>query len=117
MPTMDDKPFQVIEAQGSIPPSRKKVDGFSRQDVVSSFQSAFQMIGGVQRLALWANANPDRFYPLYGKLLPATSFQFGENDARRIIHQLPPCALDVHPGSEDIIFEQAPQETEMSKDV
>ena len=46
---------------------------FSRADVVSAFQSAFELIGGTTRLALWANENPTEFYKLFGKLLPSAT--------------------------------------------
>ena len=46
---------------------------FSRADVVSAFQSAFELIGGTPRLALWANDNPTEFYKLFGKLLPSAT--------------------------------------------
>jgi hypothetical protein len=71
-------------------------DGFSRTDVVNAFQDAFRMIGGVQRMALWANANPDKFYPLYTKLLPSTAIQIGDNSVVTIQHAIPPGPLDVH---------------------
>lgn len=35
-----------------------------------AFQLAFQLIGGVPRLALWAHANPTEFYRIYSKLIP-----------------------------------------------
>jgi hypothetical protein len=38
-----------------------------------AFQQAFDMIGGVPRLALWADQNPTKFYALYSKLVPATA--------------------------------------------
>jgi hypothetical protein len=38
-----------------------------------AFQQAFDMIGGVPRLALWADQNPTKFYTLYSKLVPATA--------------------------------------------
>lgn len=50
-----------------------KTNKFSRSDVVNSFASAFTMIGGTTRLALWANENPGDFYKLFGKLLPSTT--------------------------------------------
>ena len=46
---------------------------FSRADVTSAFQSAFELIGGTTRLALWANENPGEFYKLFGKLLPSAT--------------------------------------------
>lgn len=102
------KIFDIIEQAESIPKRLKpQRDGFTRQDVVNSFQNAFQMMGGVQRLALWANAHPDKFYPLYTKLLPATSFQFGSQDLQQIHHAIPPTALDMHPGPAPIFVEDA----------
>jgi hypothetical protein len=46
---------------------------FSRGDVVNAFASAFELIGGTTRLALWANDNPGDFYKLFGKLLPSAT--------------------------------------------
>jgi hypothetical protein len=106
-PEIDPESFALVEAhisqsphQGprALPLPKKKRDGFSRQDVVNAFETAFETIGGVSRLALWANANPDRFYPLYTKLLPATSIQFGHGSTLIVKHALPPSPLDVHPG-------------------
>ena len=102
--TTTDQTFQLISKQirpDSDKPARlpfsKQRDGFSRTDVVNAFQDAFRMIGGVQRMALWANANPDKFYPLYTKLLPSTAIQIGDNAQVVIQHAIPPGALDEHP--------------------
>lgn len=37
-----------------------------------AFQQVFEIIGGVPRLALWADKNPDKFYQLYGRMIPQT---------------------------------------------
>lgn len=37
-----------------------------------AMQSAFEMIGGVPRLMLWADKNPDKFYQLYARMIPQT---------------------------------------------
>jgi len=37
-----------------------------------AMQQAFEIIGGVPRLALWADANPDKFFQLYGRMIPQT---------------------------------------------
>lgn len=42
------------------------------QKAADSFQSAFDLIGGVPRLALWADKNPTAFYALYSKLIPSS---------------------------------------------
>jgi hypothetical protein len=38
-----------------------------------AFQQAFDMIGGVPRLSLWADQNLTKFYTLYSKLMPSTA--------------------------------------------
>lgn len=95
-----DKTFEIIESRVDekkpVPRLHKATDGFNRQDVVNAFQNAFVMIGGVQRLALWAHANPDKFYPLYSKLMPSTAISIGDNAQVQIIHALPPTPLDKH---------------------
>jgi hypothetical protein len=42
------------------------------QKAADAFQSAFDLIGGVPRLALWADKNPTAFYALYSKLIPSS---------------------------------------------
>lgn len=60
--------------------------------------SAFEIIGGVNRLALWANANPEKFYPLWTRaLMPSTSVSVhGDNTKVEIVHSLPATPLDDH---------------------
>ena len=41
------------------------------RNVRQQFQHAFELIGGIPRLAHWAHENPDKFYSLYSKLIPA----------------------------------------------
>lgn len=49
-------------------PQRRRV---TRETIVEQFNETFQLIGGVPRLAIWADQNPTQFYALYSKLLPA----------------------------------------------
>lgn len=49
-------------------PQRRRV---TRETIVEQFNETFQLIGGVPRLAIWADQNPSSFYALYSKLLPA----------------------------------------------
>lgn len=35
-----------------------------------AFQAAFDQIGGMNRLAAWAEENATEFYKLYGRLIP-----------------------------------------------
>lgn len=37
-----------------------------------AMQQVFEVIGGVPRLALWADKNPDKFYALYARMIPQT---------------------------------------------
>ena len=68
---------------------------FSRKDVVQSFQSAFELIGGVPRLALWADQHTTEFYKLYSRLLPSqASSALGESNVLRIEMAIKPGALD-----------------------
>ena len=103
-PTDKDKTFDLVlskqvEAKNPLPPRlRRDVDGFNRMDVVKAFQSAFDMIGGVPRMALWANQNPDKFYPLYARLMPSTAVNITADGNKIIIeHATPTTPLDDHP--------------------
>ena len=42
------------------------------QRAADAFQNAFELIGGIPRLALWADKNPTAFFSLYSKLIPST---------------------------------------------
>ena len=68
---------------------------FSRAQVVSAFHNAFELIGGVPRLALWAHSNPSDFFKLYARLLPSqASSALGESNELIIKHVLPRGPLD-----------------------
>jgi hypothetical protein len=71
----------------------------TRQEVVNAFTNAFQMIGGVDRLALWADQNPSEFYRLYGKLLPPSNADILDGSREFIVrHVLPkPLIADAQP--------------------
>jgi hypothetical protein len=105
---MSDKDFDIIEAQNRIPRAKRKKDGFNRMDVVNAFNNAFQMMGGVPRLALWANQNPDKFYPLYARLMPSTSINITSEGNKLVIeHSVPSSPLDdftdlVEPDAEEV---------------
>jgi hypothetical protein len=53
------------------------------RNVKEQFQHAFELIGGIPRLAHWAHANPDKFYSLYSKLIP-TAVTGGDGGPLRI---------------------------------
>jgi len=75
----------------SIPSNRD----FTRKDVVRAFTNAFELIGGMPRLALWAHNNEGDFYKLYSRLLPSqASSALGEANELVIKHVLPRGPLD-----------------------
>jgi hypothetical protein len=70
-----------------------------RKRVVNAFQDAFELIGGVPRLAHWADQSPSAFYKLYARLLPTTAQQQLEHSGEIIVkHVLPRGPLDTEDG-------------------
>ncbi len=68
----------------------------SRKKVVAAFTDAFELMGGVPRLALWADKHPTDFYKLYARRLPSqASSALGETNEVTIKHILPRGSLDV----------------------
>lgn len=68
---------------------------FSRRQVLEALDEAFQLIGGVPRLAMWAHVNPTEFYKLWGKTIPAASQMEVMGKLTHIIRPaLPRSALD-----------------------
>lgn len=66
-----------------------------REKVVHAFQEAFELIGGVPRLAHWADQSPSAFYKLYARLLPTQANQQLEHSGEiRVRHILPRGPLD-----------------------
>jgi hypothetical protein len=66
-----------------------------RQRVVNAFHDAFELIGGVPRLAIWADGHPTDFYKLYARLLPAeASKSASQSEQPTVIHVLPRGPLD-----------------------
>jgi hypothetical protein len=88
-----DDNSKVIEGEflPHMPSGRLTAQALRRADVVTAFHTAFQMIGGVPRLALWADHNPTEFYKLYSRLLPsAASNELNGVSELKIVHSLPP---------------------------
>lgn len=68
---------------------------FTRKDVVQAFQSSFELMGGIPRLALWGHENPTEFYKLYSRLLPSqASSALGESNQLEITVKVPHSPLD-----------------------
>jgi hypothetical protein len=72
-----------------------KKGSLTRSKVVEAFNTAFDQVGGVSRLALWADANPEEFFKLYARLLPPASHPDLDGNREFVVrHILPPTALD-----------------------
>jgi hypothetical protein len=85
---------QELEKLGGDP-RLKTQKTFSRQAVVNAFEQAFELIGGVPRLAMWADEHPTEFFRIYSKLLPSQSDKtLSGTTTQRIIHVLPRGPLD-----------------------
>ena len=66
-----------------------------RKRVVNAFMEAFEMVGGVNRLAYWAHENYSEFIKLHAKLLPGSSQKLLDDTEERVIkHVIPPTELD-----------------------
>jgi len=81
-----------------------------RKFVENAFNACFDLIGGVPRLALWADQNPGEFYKLYGKMMPeAEKANQALNAQINITNHIPRSPLDditltaahIVPGQED----------------
>lgn len=101
----DDQPYseiatelkeltRVAQSDGEL--SRVKVPrDISRKRLVQAFTDAFELIGGVPRLAHWADQHPTEFYKLITRLFPNVAQQQIEHGGEvRIIHALPRSPLD-----------------------
>lgn len=76
-------------------PQRLIKKEFDRRRVAEAFEDAFELIGGVSRLAVWAHENPTEFFKLYGRMLPTgTSVDLNAKGEIIFKHVLPPSKLD-----------------------
>ena len=101
LPPVDDGMEQTFEYMSNL--RRKQIavprnTSFSRKEIVQAFEDAFELIGGVTRLSIWAHEHPTEFYRLYSKLLPSQSQTLVDHSGRlEIIHKVAPGPLDGAP--------------------
>lgn len=96
----DEIQRQAGEISQSYPerPVRLTKKEFDRRRVAEVFEDAFELIGGVSRLAVWAHENPTEFFKLYGRMLPTgTSVDLNQKGEITFKHVLPPTKLDKEP--------------------
>lgn len=73
------------------PPKKK----FDRDKFLHAMEEAFELIGGIPRLAVWALHNQTEFYRLYGKTIPQASLLDIQGKMQmQILPALPRSALD-----------------------
>ena len=74
----------------SVPRSK----AHSRKDVETAFHQAFELIGGVPRLAVWGHNNPGEFFKIYSKLFGnAMQTHIGDTNIN-VISPIPRGVLD-----------------------
>jgi hypothetical protein len=94
-------------ADGNAKVTKMTKREFAKQKVMDAFHDAFDLIGGVPRLAYWAHQNPTEFFKLYAKMLPAgASIDVTASGEIVFKHVLPPSKLDgdvidVSPGDQN----------------
>lgn len=100
-PTMDEDQLPVPSADTSFLDfqrgyeiqTRRKRGVLKRQVIAQAYQDAFELIGGVPRLALYAHNDPEGFYKLHARLIPTEQKQ--EFDGRiTIVGMIAPTSLD-----------------------
>lgn len=96
----DERMEETFEAFSRLANQKKlsvpRTTKFSRQDVVDAFQDAFELVGGIPRLATWAHENYGEFAKLYARLLPAQAMELmSQGDQQiKLIYDIPPGPLD-----------------------
>ena len=77
---------------------------FSRKQIEQAFLETFEMVGGVPRLAIWANdpENYGTFLQLMMKLAPKEAMQAGQAAVLEYRSNIPPSALNRRGGQEDV---------------
>jgi hypothetical protein len=76
-------------------PSQYQFSLRDRRFVENAFNATFDLIGGVPRLAIWADQNPGEFFKLYAKMMPeAEKANQALNAQINITNHIPRSALD-----------------------
>lgn len=108
---MDEGPItpnllEVEENLNALATAPKLPSYCKTRNVREQFQHAFELIGGIPRLAHWAHQNPDKFFNLYSKLIPAQvtgadggaiKVELSWLNARDTSGRSPPQIIDVQP--------------------
>lgn len=91
VPTQDSSFVDFLNAH-EIQRKAKRAP-LKRERIAQAYHDAFELIGGVPRLALFAHSDPKEFYKMHARLIPAESKQ--QFDGRiQIVGFVQPTALD-----------------------
>ena len=92
MPELSDFAKTAGAKHGLVSIPRESSGG---QKISSAFRDAFELIGGVPRLAVWADTHPTDFYKLAARMIPPEMGSSVTHDGQvQIQHILPPGPLD-----------------------
>jgi len=72
---------------------RGRRKALKRSRIAEQYDDAFELIGGVPRLALWGHEDPGSFYKLHARLIPTEQKQEHSGEIR-IVGFVQPTALD-----------------------
>jgi hypothetical protein len=104
IPVSEDMSFQDI-SKNYLELRARKRGPLKREAIARAYSDAFELIGGVPRLALFGNANPEAFYKLHARLIPSESKQ--QFDGRiEIVGFIQPTALDEDEPNLNLVSEQ-----------
>lgn len=97
-------PFMTEAALECTAINKKPKRASRNTRLLEAIQETFEVIGGVPRMALWADGNPGEFYKLLGKQIPGMVQQLNFNGPTQIniVPALPRSPLD-GPDQEDAI--------------
>lgn len=70
----------------------------NREEIANAFLVSFELIGGVPRLALWADEHPSEFFKIFGRLLPKEVLTTHDGVVT-IKHAIQPSKLDDEHGN------------------
>jgi hypothetical protein len=96
---MDDLPIQITEETSFVDFARAhevqkaRRQPLKREKIAQAYDEAFELIGGVPRLAHFAHSDPKEFYKLHARLIPTE--QKTQFDGKiQIVGFVRPTALD-----------------------
>ena len=99
---------QVAKNLNRLPSNKER-----KQRFLSAINEAFELVGGVPRLALWADKNYGQFIKLAGRTLPTlvNNLQINSKGPVQIFSPIPPTELDIIDVTPEKVNEDKADET------